>query len=160
MLIDLQEMRNLGMNQFDAVSEAAASTAKRLQAISQEATAFSKKQYEDTYALGDKLLNARGLDEIMGLQSDFAKSSYENFFAEAAKMSALCSQFAREAFKPAGEAFKPAGEAFKRAGEAFQPARTAPLAEQKPAPVSAQGAPVVTPAKITPPQKKDRAATG
>jgi hypothetical protein len=150
MLIDLQEMRNLGMNQFDAVSEAAASTAKRLQAISEEATAFSKKQYEDTYALGGKLLNARGLDEIVGLQSDYAKSAYENFFAEAAKMSALCTQLAREALKPAGEAFKPAGDAFKPAGVQFS--------EQKPAPVSAQGAPVVTPAKITPPQKKERAA--
>ncbi len=127
MLIDFQEFRTLGLNQFDTLSAAAASTAKRLQAMADEATAFSKKRYEVTYALGGKLLSARGLHEIVEIQSDFAKSAYEDFVAEATKIGALYSELTKEAFRP---------------GKVEKAAQNSPAASPPPAaPVLAKQAP-------------------
>jgi hypothetical protein len=132
MFIDFHDIRNLGMNQFDAVSEATASTAKRLQAISDEATAYSKKQYESTYALGGRLLNAKGFNEILELQSDYAKTSYENFVAEATKLSALYSEFAKQAFKPARTEFaEPSREQPSPLATGFVATKSAPVQKKE-----------------------------
>ncbi len=98
MLINSQEIKTLGLSQFDAITAAATSTAKGLLAITTEATGYSKKSVENGFALGEKLLGARKLDEIVQLQSDFAKAAYDDFVAGAAKISNIYVDLAKDAF--------------------------------------------------------------
>ncbi|PPD20747.1 MAG: phasin family protein, partial [Methylocystis sp.] len=46
------------------------------------------------------------IDEAFQLQSDFAKSAYEDFMAEATKLGELYTSLAKEAFKPIESAAK------------------------------------------------------
>jgi hypothetical protein len=51
------------------------------------------------------------IDEAVALQSEFAKSSYEDFVAEATKLGELYTALAKEVFKPietAAKSFTPA----------------------------------------------------
>ena len=98
MLINSQEIKTLGLSQVDAITAAATSTAKGLLAITTEATGYSKKSVENGFALGEKLLGARKLDEIVQLQSDFAKAAYDDFIAGAAKISNIYVDLAKDAF--------------------------------------------------------------
>jgi len=80
---------------FEAFTTATASSTKGMQAIAAETTDYSKKSFEKSRVLFEKLI-----DEAIQLQSDFAKSAYEDFVAEATKIGEMYSSLAKEAFKP------------------------------------------------------------
>ena len=85
---------------FEAVTTATASTTKGLQAIAAEITDYSKNSFEKSRAHFEKLVGVKKIDEAIQLQSDFAKSAYEDFVAEATKIGSLYSDLAKEAFTP------------------------------------------------------------
>lgn len=102
----------LGKEQFEAVSAAAAAVTKGWQSIAAETTDYSKKSFEKSRALAEKLVSVKQIDEVVQLQSEFAKSSYEDFLAGATKIGELYTAMAKEAFKPvenAAKSFKVAG---------------------------------------------------
>jgi hypothetical protein len=45
-------------------------------------------------------MEAKSLDKAVEVQSQYLKSSYEDFVAPAAKMGGLCADLARDAYKP------------------------------------------------------------
>jgi len=49
----------------------------------------------------EKLLGAKSLETVIQIQSEYAKTSYAAFVAQAAKMGELHSNLAKAAFKPA-----------------------------------------------------------
>jgi phasin family protein len=77
---------------------------KGFQQIAAEATEYSKKSYEDGAATVEKLVSAKSLDKAIEIQTDYAKTSYETFVAQATKMSELYADLAKEAYKPFGAA--------------------------------------------------------
>ena len=99
MFINFQEMPTLGLHAFEAVTTATTSTTKGLQAIAAETTDYSKKSFEKSRVLAEKLIGVKKLDEAIQLQSDFAKSAYDDFIAQATKIGNLYSDLAKEAFK-------------------------------------------------------------
>jgi hypothetical protein len=90
----------LGKEQFEAVSAAAAAVTKGWQSIAAETTDYSKKSFEKGRILAEKLIGVKKIDEAIQLQSDFAKTAYEDFLAEATKIGELYTNIAKEAFKP------------------------------------------------------------
>jgi len=101
MFIDFQEIHSLGTDQFQLIAATATAAANGLQTISAEAAEFSKKRIETNYALGQQLLRARKLDEIVELQSDFARASFDDFIVQATKFRSLYSDLAKEILKSA-----------------------------------------------------------
>ncbi len=100
MFIDFQEIQSLGTNQFESASAATAATAKGLQAVSAEVSEFTRKRFESGFAFGENLLRARKLDEVVQLQTNFARDTYNDLLAQAGRFSSIFSDFAKEAFSP------------------------------------------------------------
>lgn len=98
-------MPTYGKEQFEAATEATSSIAKTIQAIASEATDYSKKSIESGSAFVEKLLGVKSYDSAIQLQSEYWKSSYAGFLAQATKMSELYSSLAKDAFKPVEIAF-------------------------------------------------------
>jgi hypothetical protein len=48
----------------------------------------------------EKLSGVKSLDKVLEAQSEFAKSSYETFVADAQKIAGLYGDLAKQAFKP------------------------------------------------------------
>jgi hypothetical protein len=111
MVASLDSVQKLGKEQFEAVSAAAAAVTKGWQTIAAETTDYSKKSFEKSRVLAEKLIAVKKLDEALQLQSEFAKSAYEDFLAQATKLGELYTSMAKEAFKPiesATKAYSPA----------------------------------------------------
>jgi phasin family protein len=73
---------------------------KSAQAIATEVADYSKKSFEGSAAAWERLLGAKSLDKAMEVQSEYLKSSYEDFVAEATKLGELYAELAKEAYKP------------------------------------------------------------
>jgi phasin family protein len=83
----------VAMKSFGAVS-------KGFQAIAAEVADYSKKSFEDSTAAMEKLLGAKTLEKAVEVQSEFVRSSYEGFVAEATKIGELYADLAKESYKP------------------------------------------------------------
>lgn len=77
-----------------------ASFSKGLQAIAVETTEYTKKSFESGSAAMEKLLAAKSLEKVIEVQSDYAKSAYEGFVAEATKLGELYAETFKDAYKP------------------------------------------------------------
>lgn len=111
MVATFDNVQKLGKEQFEAVSAAAAAVTKGWQSIAAETTDYSKKSFEKSRVLAEKLITVKKLDEAFQLQSDYAKSAYEDFLAETTKLGELYTSIAKEVFKPietATKAYSPA----------------------------------------------------
>jgi hypothetical protein len=75
-----------------------------LQDIFAEGADYTKKSVETRLAFIEKLLGAKSLPNVIQIQSEYAKESYDAFVAQASKMGELHTSLAKAAFKPAEEA--------------------------------------------------------
>ena len=89
MFKNIEDFQKFGKDQLDVATETATTLSKSVQAIAAEATDYSKKSLETSSALIEKLLGAKSLDTAIQIQSEYAKSSYETFVAQATKFGEL-----------------------------------------------------------------------
>ena len=99
------DFQKFSKQHLDAVNSAAASVVKGLQEIVAESSDYSKKAFATSSAAVEKLLGAKSVETAVQIQTDFAKSTYEGFVAQANKINEICGKLATEAFKPVEAAF-------------------------------------------------------
>lgn len=102
--------KNFDLKNFDGVqfSQETLDTAvknfntatKSVQAIAVELAEYSKKSFEESAAVLEKMLGAKSLEKAIELQQEYVKNSYEGFMAKAAKVGELYGDLAKEAYKP------------------------------------------------------------
>ena len=97
MPIDIPQIKAFGLTPFEPFTTATASSSKGLQAIASETLDYSKRSFEKSLALFEKLIGVKTIDEAIKLQSEFAKSAYEDFFSQAAKIGEMYSSLAKDA---------------------------------------------------------------
>ena len=100
MVKNIDELQQFGKDNMDATMKSFGSLSKSWQAISVELADYSKRVFEQSTAATEKLLGAKSIEKAVEVQSDYAKSAYEGFVAEATKLGELYSDLAREAYKP------------------------------------------------------------
>ena len=115
MMANLEDMQKYTKVQMDAATAATATMTKGMQTIAAEATDYSKKSFETSSATFEQLIAAKTPDAAFKIHSDYAKSAYEGFVAQATKMGELYTNLAKEAFKPVETAFAKAQDAVKKA---------------------------------------------
>jgi hypothetical protein len=69
-------------------------------AIVAEATDYTKRSLDGRLAFIEKLVGAKSFDSASRIQSEYAKTSFEGFAAQATKMGELYSDLAKVTFKP------------------------------------------------------------
>ncbi len=98
--MNTDEMHKLGKDGMDMALTSFGAFTKNAQAIAVEVVDYSKKSFEGSAAAWEKLMGAKSLEKAMEVQSEYLKSSYEDFVAEATKLGELYVDFAKEAYKP------------------------------------------------------------
>ena len=99
------EMNKLGKDSMDVAMNSFGAWSKTGQAIVAEVVDYSKKSVEGSAAAWEKLLGAKSLEKAMEVQTEYLKSSYEGFVAEATKLGELYADFAKESYKPFESAY-------------------------------------------------------
>ena len=96
----LEDAGKFGKEYFDNSLKSFAAFSKGAQAIAVEATDYTKKSVETGSAALEKLLAAKSLEKAIEIQTDYAKTAYEGFVAQATKMNELYADLAKEIYKP------------------------------------------------------------
>ena len=97
---NLEDMQKFGRDNAEATMKTLGAFSKSVQTIAVEITDYSKKAFEDGAAAAEKLLGAKSLEKAVEVQSDYLKTAYEGFVAQSAKLGALYTDLAQEAYKP------------------------------------------------------------
>src|ERR1700733_14861043 len=95
-----EEIHKLGKDSMDMAMSSFGALSKSAQAIVVEVVDYSKKSVEGSAAAWEKLMGVKSIEKAMEVQSEYLKSSYEGFVAEATKLGELYVDLAKEAYKP------------------------------------------------------------
>ena len=100
MVKNLEDLQTVGKENVDATLKSFGALSKSGQAIAVELADYSKKAFQDGSAALEKLFGVKSLDKAIEVQSEYAKTAYEGFVAEATKLGALYTDLAKETYKP------------------------------------------------------------
>lgn len=100
MLYNFEAMQKQGQENLELAMKSMNAMTKGFQEIAKESADYSKKHFETSSAAAEKLFATKSLEKAVEVQSDYAKSAYESFVAQATKMGELYTDIAKEAYKP------------------------------------------------------------
>ena len=99
-MVKVEDIQQYGKEHLDTVVASATTLQQGIQAIASAYGDYTKKSFEDTKSMVEKLSGVKSLDKALELQTEFAKSAYETFVAESQKIAGLYTDLAKQTFKP------------------------------------------------------------
>ena len=100
MVKSFEDLQAVGKENVDATLKSFGALSKSGQAIAVELADYSKKAFQDGSAALEKLFGAKSVDKAIEVQTEYAKTAYEGFVAEATKLGELYTDLAKETYKP------------------------------------------------------------
>jgi phasin family protein len=95
-----EDMQKLSQDSMANAMSSFGTWTKSAQAIAAEIVDYSKKSVEGSTAAVERLMGAKTIEKAMEIQSEYLKTSYQDFVAEATKLGELYTDLAKEAYKP------------------------------------------------------------
>ena len=105
MFKNIEDVQTFGKEQMETVTATAATFTKGMQEIAAQTSDYSKKSFEATQGLVEKLIGVKTMDKALEVQTEFAKQAYEGLVAQSTKIGEIYSSLMKEAFKPFEVAF-------------------------------------------------------
>ncbi len=102
-LASLNEVNAHSKKNLEAVIASVTASTKGAEALGAQAMAYSKKAVESQVAAAKSLSGAKSIQEVVELQTTFAKSALEAYMAEFSKMSEIVSASMKDSVKPLNE---------------------------------------------------------
>lgn len=102
-LAAMNELNAHSKKNLEAIVASATASAKGAEALGAQAMAFSKAVFDTQVSAAKSLAGAKSVQEVVELQTSFAKSALETYMAEFAKMSDTVSASVKESMKPLNE---------------------------------------------------------
>jgi hypothetical protein len=106
-----EEVQNIGeayqelsKQTFDATVRSFSEVNKGFQALAAEVTDYSKKAFDDGIHTWEQLVGVKSVDQAVEIQSQYAKRAYDRYVGEVSKLSDMCIDMARKAYKPVEQA--------------------------------------------------------
>ena len=109
----VEEATQFGQENVEAIVASGKVVAKAAEEMNAEIISFSKKSYEDSMAAAKELTSAKSVTEFFEKQTEFAKTSFEAYVAEATKLNELYTAAAKDAFAPLNARFTAAADMVK-----------------------------------------------
>ena len=100
MIKNFDEVQKISKDSMDATMKSFGTLSKTTQAIAAEVADYSKKSFEDGTKVVEKLLGVKSFEKAIEIQTDYAKTAYEGFVAQATKIGELYADLAKETYKP------------------------------------------------------------
>ena len=100
-----EEIQKQGQENFNAAVKNLEEVNKGVQAIATEVTDYTKKAIEDSSAAGYQLRCVNSVEQVIEIQTSFAKKAYDDYVSQASKLGEMYVSFAKDAYKPVETAF-------------------------------------------------------
>jgi phasin family protein len=99
----LAEMNVHSKKNLEAVVASVTAATKGAETLGAHAMAFSKKAMEDHVSAAKTLASAKSVQEVVELQTSFAKTAFETYIAEMNKMAETVAASMKESMSPINE---------------------------------------------------------
>lgn len=109
-----EDLAAFNKDNVDAVVLSSTIAARGSEELSREVAAFARTNFDASVAVGKALLGAKTFQEVVELQSSYAKSSFESFIAEARKIQELSAKITNDAIAPLNARVNAAAEQFSK----------------------------------------------
>ena len=111
----LTEMNAQGKQNLEAMVASAAAAQKGVETLSAQSVAFTKKSWEDSVAAAKSMTQARSIQELLELQTTWAKSATEAYLAEVTRATDVLTASVKDSFQPINERVTASVEKFQAA---------------------------------------------
>ncbi|HXV00908.1 MAG TPA: TIGR01841 family phasin [Caulobacteraceae bacterium] len=101
----LTELNVHSKKNFEAAVASVTAATKGVEALGAHAAAYSKKSVEDQVAAAKTIAGAKSVQEVVELQTAFAKTAFETYVAEMNKMAETVAASVKESVSPINERF-------------------------------------------------------
>jgi len=102
-LAALNEANTTSKKNLEAVVASVTAATKGAEALGAQAMAFSKSSFETQVAAAKSLSSAKSVQEVVELQTAFAKTALETYMAEMGRMTETVSASVKDSMKPLNE---------------------------------------------------------
>jgi len=96
----MEDLSVFGQHNADALVKSSSIAVKAVQDINAEIVSLSKKPMEEGIAAAKELTAIKSLPELVEKQTEFAKTSFEGFVAQATRFNEMYMAAAKEVFAP------------------------------------------------------------
>lgn len=111
----LSELNAEGKKNLEALVASASAAQKGAETLSNQSLAYGKKTWEDGVAAAQSLAAARSVQELIELQTSWAKTSIEAYLTEVTKATDVMTASVKDSFKPINERVTATVEKFQAA---------------------------------------------
>jgi phasin family protein len=109
----LSEVNALSKGNIEAVVESLTAATKGAETVGAQAMAFSKKNWDEAVSAAKTLSTAKSVQEVVELQSKYAKASMEAYVSELNLLTETLSSSFKDTFKPINARMTAAVEKFQ-----------------------------------------------
>ncbi|PLX36841.1 MAG: Phasin [Hyphomicrobiales bacterium] len=110
MFAGFEDMQKFSKDNAETAMKSFGTVSKGFQAIAAEVADYTKKSFEDSAAVANKVMTAKSLDTVLEAQSEYAKSSYEGMVGQMSKIGEMYADVAKDFYKPFEDAFAKAAK--------------------------------------------------
>ncbi|HTK36307.1 MAG TPA: TIGR01841 family phasin [Caulobacteraceae bacterium] len=114
-LTAINEANAQGKRNMEAVAASVTAAAKGAESLGAQTIAYSKKAFEDQVAQAKALSTCKSVQEVVELQTTFAKTAMEAYIAQLNKASEIVSSTLKDALRPLNERATAVVEQFQAA---------------------------------------------
>lgn len=100
MIKNFEDLQQVSKDNVETTLKTMGAVSKSAQAIAVEMADYSKKSFEDGTAALEKLFGVKSFDKAIEVQTEYAKTAYEGFVAQASKIGVMYADLAKETYKP------------------------------------------------------------
>ena len=100
MLANFETVEKMSKSNIEAAGKAFNALSKTTKEVASEIAEYSKSSYESGSKAVEKLFGVKSLDKAIEIQSEYAKSMFEDLTARTTKISQLYADLGKEIFKP------------------------------------------------------------
>ncbi len=104
------EMNVFSKTTVDAMVDSMTRAGQGMERINAQVMNYSKAQFEEGVAAARRMAGAKSVQEVIEVQSDYAKSSMDFYLGEMNKLTEACADTMKDAFKPLNERMSAAVE--------------------------------------------------
>ena len=97
---DMEDVGKIGQATIDNSLKMWGELTKNWQAVAAEMTDYTKRSFEDGTKTFEKLATARSIDQVMEIQTTYAKRCYDDYMQQMTRIGSMYADLAKGSAKP------------------------------------------------------------
>jgi hypothetical protein len=97
---EMDDVTKMGQASMDGAMKMWGDWTKNWQAVTAEMTDYTKRSFEDGTKTLEKLATAKSIDQVMEIQTGYAKRAYDDYMQQMTRLGSMYADLAKGSAKP------------------------------------------------------------